>query len=63
VKPLLGTLGALLLLAAPIAAAEPAQPPEGTVGVFVYRVVAGKPVQVGQPVIVLPPMCLPGGVS
>jgi len=54
-------VAALLLLAAPIAAQAPI--PEGTVGVFVYVIENGEPVQVGEPVVVIPPMCLPEGVT
>lgn len=58
-KKVLAVVAALLLIAAPIAAQEDAGVPDGTVGVFVYQVVDGEAVLVGEPIVVLTPVCLP----
>jgi len=60
-KRLLAIAAALLLVAAPIAAQQDI--PEGTVGVFVYQIVDGEAVLVGEPIVVVPPVCLPDDVT
>lgn len=62
-RRILALAAGLLLVAAPIAAQAPI--PDGTVGVFVYQIVGGEPVQVGEPIVVLPAQqaCLPDTVS
>lgn len=60
-RKVLAIAAALLLLALPVAAQAPI--PDGTVGVFVYQIVNGEAVQVGEPVVVLGPVCLPEDVA
>lgn len=60
-KRLLAIAAVLLLVAAPVIAQGTV--PDGTVGVFVYEIRDGQAVQVGDPIVVIPPLCLPDSVS
>lgn len=63
-KRTLALLACLLLIALPVVAQGTV--PDGTVGVFVYRIEDGQAVQVGEPIVVLPPagaVCLPDGAA
>lgn len=61
-RKVLAVAAALLLVAAPIAAQTGGEPPVGTIAVYVLQYDGQDIVPVGEPIIVLPPSCMPEGV-
>lgn len=64
-RRLAALVSVLVLLTLPLVVQAQGTIPDGTVGVFVFQVIDGEPVQQGEPLVVIPlqQACLPGNAS